>query len=91
MSANRVAQIIVFLVNLMVPLLANGSTASVTYTYDQLGRINTALYDSGICIAYAYDSSGNRTVQTITTSGSPVLSVWGFGVWGCFPWSSSSK
>jgi YD repeat-containing protein len=52
-----------------------------------LGRIITTLYDTGICIVYAYDANGNRTSQTINVGGTPTTSTWGSGVWGCFNWS----
>ena len=67
---------------------ADATTASVTYSYDQLGRVTTAIYDNGTCVAYSYDANGNRTAQTITASGTPVSPVWGSGVWGCFPWTA---
>jgi YD repeat-containing protein len=60
--------------------------AAVSYTYDLLGRVRTAVYDNGACVAYAYDADGNRTSQTNTNGGAPISSVWGSGVWGCFPW-----
>ena len=60
---------------------------SIIYTYDALGRVATALYDTGTCIVYSYDANGNRTAQTITTSGNPTTPVWGTGSWGCFIWS----
>lgn len=68
----------------MVPPTATG--AGVFYTYDALGRITTAQYDNGVCIAYGYDANGNRTSQTNTISGMPVMPTWGSGVWGCFQW-----
>lgn len=60
---------------------ANGSVA---YTYDSLGRVTTASYDTGVCIIYTYDANGNRLSETInvTASGST-------GVWGCFNWNAS--
>lgn len=62
-------------------LSANGSVA---YTYDALGRLKTASYDTGVCIAYAYDANGNRLSEKIlvTTAGST-------GVWGCFNWNGA--
>jgi YD repeat-containing protein len=79
------------LVILLGTRVANAATASIQYTYDQLGRVTTALYDNGTCIAYTYDANGNRTEQTFTTSGTPLSPVWGSGVWGCFSWTSASK
>lgn len=70
---------------------ADAATTSVQYTYDQLGRVTTALYDNGTCVIYTYDAAGNRTAQTFTTSGTPTSPVWGSGVWGCFPWTATSK
>jgi YD repeat-containing protein len=62
--------------------------ASGSYSYDLLGRLTTALYDNGTCVAYAYDANGNRTSQSVTLSGAPTSPVWGSGVWGCFSWTS---
>jgi len=44
---------------------ANGS---VVYTYDALGRIATASYDTGVIIIYSYDANGNRTSQVINVN-----------------------
>jgi YD repeat-containing protein len=69
----------------------NGNIAaantSISYTYDQVGRIATAKYDNGACIVYSYDTNGNRTSQTITLSGAPATPIWGTGAWGCFNWT----
>lgn len=78
-----------------VPLLALGllgvpsfgshaANGSVVYTYDALGRIATASYDTGVCIAYTYDANGNRTSQKILAT-SPTST----GVWGCFNWNNA--
>jgi hypothetical protein len=75
----------VLLFGLLVP---QGTNASAMYTYDQLGRLSTALYDNGLCVAYLYDASGNRTSQTNTLGGLPVTPTWGSGVWGCFSWTA---
>lgn len=62
--------------------------ASIVYTYDQLGRVTTAVYDNGLCIAYSYDANGNRTAQSNTLSGgSSGNPAWGSGTWGCFNWT----
>jgi YD repeat-containing protein len=79
----------ILLLALTVAASANAATASVSYTYDQLGRVATALYDNGTCIAYSYDASGNRTAQTNTTAGAPETPSWGSGVWGCFSWTAA--
>jgi hypothetical protein len=66
---------------------AYSATGSVTYTYDALGRLRTARYDTGICIVYQYDANGNRTSQTVNVGGAPLTPTWGTGVWGCFNWT----
>ena len=68
-------------------LVPSGSIASAIYTYDQLGRLTTAFYDNGVCVAYAYDANGNRTSQINTLGGTPASPIWGSGVWGCFSWT----
>ena len=60
-------------------LAANGS---VVYTYDALGRIATASYDTGVIIIYAYDANGNRTSQIINVNS-------GVGSWGSFSWGAA--
>ncbi len=60
-------------------LAANGS---VVYTYDALGRISTASYDTGVFVFYSYDSNGNRTSQTINVNTTT-------GVWGSFNWGAA--
>jgi YD repeat-containing protein len=34
---------------------------TVTYTYDELGRVKTVTYNNGQVITYNYDAAGNRT------------------------------
>lgn len=65
------------------------AAASITYTYDPSGRLTTALYDNGLCIAYAYDANGNRTSVSGVVGGAPQTAVWGTGAWGCFNWTSA--
>jgi len=43
--------------------------ASVSYTYDELGRLKTATYDDGTVTTYTLDAAGNRT--NVTTSPAP--------------------
>ena len=77
----------------IVTLLLLGSTAfapafaangSVVYTYDALGRLITASYDTGVCIAYSYDANGNRLSEKILVTTSSAT-----GVWGCFNWNGA--
>jgi YD repeat-containing protein len=72
---------------LLCVLVPGMTDAAISYTYDKLGRLTSALYDNGLCIAYAYDANGNRTAQTNTISGAPESPTWGSGVWGCFSWT----
>lgn len=65
---------------------AQAANGSVGYTYDALGRVTTASYDTGVCVIYAYDANGNRTSQTIKV-GTGATPTWGTGVWGCFNWT----
>lgn len=60
---------------------ANGSVA---YTYDALGRVSTASYDTGVCITYTYDPNGNRLSESINVAAAGTT-----GVWGCFNWNAS--
>ena len=70
---------------------ARAANGSVTYTYDALGRITTAAYDTGVIVIYTYDSNGNRLSQTInvntatltwTTTAMPcTANCWGQGLW----------
>lgn len=62
-------------------LAANGS---VVYTYDALGRLISASYDTGVCIVYSYDPNGNRLSERILVTSSSST-----GVWGCFNWNNA--
>jgi YD repeat-containing protein len=66
-----------------LPTIANDS---VVYGYDPDGRLASALYDSGLCIAYTYDENGNRTSQSPLTA--PANPTWGSTAWGCFRWAA---
>lgn len=68
-------------VGLLLPFEAGAAVAS--YTYDLTGRVTTAFYDNGLCLAYSYDVVGNRLSVTNVTSNPP---TWGTGKWGCFFW-----
>jgi len=47
---------------------AGAANGAVTYTYDALGRVLSASYDTGVIVIYAYDANGNRTQQTINVN-----------------------
>jgi hypothetical protein len=70
------------LIGISAVTAALAATGSVAYTYDALGRVTTASYDTGVCVIYTYDPNGNRLSETVLVSagGSP-------GVWGCFNWN----
>jgi hypothetical protein len=64
--------------------LAHAANGSVAYTYDALGRVTIASYDTGVCIIYSYDPNGNRLSETINIAAAGTT-----GVWGCFNWNAS--
>jgi uncharacterized protein RhaS with RHS repeats len=67
-------------------LVASPTHAATQYTYDPTGRLTTAYYDDGSCVAYEYDANGNRTSFSNTAYGAPPL-TWGSGQWGCPSWT----
>jgi YD repeat-containing protein len=87
-SAITLATILTAATTLSSAIAANGS---VVYTYDALGRVSTANYDTGVIIIYSYDANGNRTQQVInvntatltwTLTYSPcTTNCWGSTVW----------
>lgn len=70
---------------------AYAANGSVTYTYDALGRVTTASYDTGVIVIYTYDSNGNRTAQVINVNTAPLTwtatytpcttNCWGSSLW----------
>jgi YD repeat-containing protein len=67
---------------ILAATLAYAANGSVAYTYDALGRVTTASYDTGVCIIYSYDPNGNRLSETINVTATGTT-----GVWGCFTWN----
>jgi hypothetical protein len=61
---------------------ASAANGSVVYTYDALGRLKSASYDTGVIVIYTYDSNGNRLSQTINVNTTA-------GTWGSFSWGSA--
>ena len=62
-----------------VALAAAVAADSVTYTYDDIGRLIKAHYSSGIYIEYSYDEAGNL-VSRVAEAGEPVVYVSGDGL-----------
>jgi YD repeat-containing protein len=44
---------------------------TVSYTYDDAGRLTSVTYSSGATITYSYDPAGNLTARTVTAPASP--------------------
>jgi YD repeat-containing protein len=80
---------IALLLLLGVPSVAD---ADVSYGYDRLGRITTALYDNGLCIVYTYDANGNRTSQlNVAPPPQSPAPLWGAPNWNSFDWNSAPQ
>ena len=41
---------------------------SITYAYDELGRVKRVTYPTGAIIEYSYDPNGNRTTYVVSGS-----------------------
>lgn len=48
---------------------------SISYTYDDLNRLQKITYGDGTVIEYTYDEVGNRTQKKITDTTTPVTTV----------------
>lgn len=46
----------------------SGQTQSVTYTYDNLNRLEKAQYEGGTVIEYTYDKTGFRLTENAISS-----------------------
>jgi YD repeat-containing protein len=58
------------------------ATGGVSYTYDALGRVTTASYDTGVIAIYTYDANGNRTAQIVNVNSTTA-------VWNTFNWDAA--
>lgn len=76
---------------LLAALQPHQARGAVTYGYDPLGRIATALYDNGTCIAYSYDSNGNLLSQVNFMPAPASPPVWNSVSWGSFTWGSAAQ
>lgn len=61
---------LVFALSLSEPTFA--ANGSVVYTYDALGRVTSASYDTNVIIAYTYDANGNRLSQLVNINTAPL-------------------
>lgn len=49
--------------------MSASAAETVTYSYDDAGRLTNAAYGGGASIAYAYDANGNLLLRTVTAAG----------------------
>jgi YD repeat-containing protein len=68
MLALAASILFIFLIKIPVADAQN----ALTYTYDALGRLTSAVYPSGACTTYLYDAAGNRTQYTAGAATAPV-------------------
>lgn len=47
---------------------ATAWAGSITYNYDDLGRLIQLTYGDGTTITYTYDKVGNRATRTVTAN-----------------------
>ncbi len=66
----RTACLLALVVMLGSVAVQHARADSVSYTYDELGRLSQVTYSNGTVITYTYDTADNRTTQTITCGGS---------------------
>ena len=82
LRARTCAVIALAVAALVVSQPALATNGSVSYTYDALGRLATASYDTGVIAIYSYDANGNRTAQVINVNNAT-------GTWGSFTWGAA--
>jgi YD repeat-containing protein len=63
-----VAPALAVALSLTLPASTSAANGSVVYSYDALGRVATASYDTGVIIIYSYDANGNRLSQTVNVN-----------------------
>jgi YD repeat-containing protein len=51
---------------------SNLAAGTVTYAYDPIGRLASAAYPDGTCVAYTYDLAGNRKAYNVSGSSAPI-------------------
>jgi YD repeat-containing protein len=89
-SARKYALALVISLSVILAKAAFAANGSVVYTYDALGRVASASYDTGVIVYYTYDANGNRTQQVINVNTLPLCfgtsihsnpTSWGAGLW----------
>ena len=73
-SSAAVWRIVMLAVASPIFLAGPASAGTISYSYDQLGRLTSAAYPNGALIRYNYDKNGNRTTYVVTGSTNPVPS-----------------
>lgn len=56
---------------LLVCLCPCAEAVSITYTYDNAGRLNKADFGNDRTVRYVYDNNGNLTGRTVTSGRAP--------------------
>ena len=87
MKSNLFSPVMIALPLLLAASAVEAAGGNATYTYDFLGRVTSASYDSGAIILYSYDAAGNRASQT--TSVNSTSATWGSFNWGSALWHSN--
>src|SRR5262245_31053927 len=69
-----VAALACIVAGLLIAFSAVTASETITYTYDELGRLvpvqSSGSVNNGEAVATTYDPAGNRTNQTVTGAGS---------------------
>jgi YD repeat-containing protein len=50
------------------PVVCTGAPNTITYCYDDLGRVKTVIHPNGVKNKYEYDAADNRTKKESTTN-----------------------
>ena len=68
-SAMALSGMAAFVVTGLGWALSARAAETITYSYDDAGRLTNAAYGGGGNIAYAYDANGNLLMRTVTAAG----------------------
>lgn len=72
MARTRIIQIGAAIV---AALALPAQAGTITYAYDSQGRLASALYPDGTCLAYGYDAAGNRTQYIVGPASAPTANT----------------